>query len=532
MNLYRVFIGVNPGEQEAADLCRWSILEHSTLPVQIDFLYHHQMRDKQLLTRESDDSHDLDYSKFFIPHICEYRGLALYCSANTIWTIDIREVFQFENTRMSLSYVKQSSQKFSNDLLLFNCSHEDCARLDIKNLNTKNFDWLNNHKWCGQNCSTTLNFDYNWIVGLHREPEDGTPKIFNFALDKPWGKDAKLSVTYGAVWAINYNQYKNSLIPPVLPGPFDSISDDIGDIFEDILKYRVDPSCSYYDVTVEDLQMKLEKLNNNAAVAIEADTVDESSDKLAGKGQDYDPFLKSFILGSGGQISTWDKQKNNLIPAVFRGVTKRKHMEICRNTDRDFFYIDTGYIGNGRKKTYHRITKNDMQNLGPVVHRPRDRLAATGVGPRKFRPGRNILLAPPSQKLLMCYNIDLETWLEETTAKLRLYTDREIIIRNKQSRSVRQSTDTMEMALERDVHCLVTFSSIAAVEAILCGKPAITLGPSIANNISSRDLKDIEKPYIPTLDEVEEWLAHVAYCQFTEAEMRDGTAWRILNENV
>lgn len=532
LNLYRVFIGVNEGEQEAADLCRWSILEHSTLPVQIEFLHHNQLRDQNLLDREADSINDLDISKFFIPHLCDYRGLALYCSANFIWTIDIREVFRFENTRMSLAYVKHDSRKFCNDLLLFNCSHEDCTKLETKNLNSKSVDWITQHKWCGQNCSMTLNFDYNWIVGINTEPDDGAPKILNFAVDKPWGKDAKLSVPYGAVWALNLQQYKTSLISPPPPGPFDSITDDIKEIFEDVLKYRVDPGGSYYDVTVEDLQMKIKNLDNNAAVAIEADTVEESSNKLANKGQDYDPFLKSFILGSGGQIGTWDKQKNNTAPAVFRGVTKRKHMEICRNTSRDFYYIDTGYIGNGRKKTYHRITKNDMQNLGPVIHRPRDRLAATGVGPRKFRPGRNILLAPPSQKLLMCYNIDLETWLEETTAKLRLYTDREIITRNKQSRSVRQSTDTMEMALERDVHCLVTFSSIAAVEAILCGKPAITLGPSIANNISSRDLKDIEKPYIPALDEVEEWLAHVAYCQFTEAEMRDGTAWRILNEDV
>jgi hypothetical protein len=45
-------------------------------------------------------------------------------------------------------------------------------------------------------------------------------------------------------------------------------------------------------------------------------------------------------------------------------------------------------------------------------------------------------------------------------------------------------------------------------------------------------LADIEKPYIPTLDEIEEWASHLAYCQFTEAEMRDGTAWRILNEHA
>jgi hypothetical protein len=33
------------------------------------------------------------------------------------------------------------------------------------------------------------------------------------------------------------------------------------------------------------------------------------------------------------------------------------------------------------------------------------------------------------------------------------------------------------------------------------------------------------------MDEVEEWAAHLAYCQFTEYDMRNGTAWRILNDH-
>ncbi len=530
MSFFRVFIGVEPGEQEAAELCRWSILEHSTLPVQVEFLLPETLKNNSIFSKESNNNSDLSYCKFFVPYLSDYRGLAIYCSADMIWQIDIREVFRHEDSRMSLHYVRHDVPKFSNDLLLFNCSHEDCTKLTDKNINTKSLDWLVQHKWCGTNNISTLNFDYNWIVGINQAPDDGTPKILHFALEKPWGKDANLGVPYGAVWAMAKQQYKDSLIIPPAPSAFETVPAEIKQIFEAILKYRVDPECSYYDVTFEDVKMKLEKLNNNAAVAIEADTADESSDKLLNKGQDYDPFLKSFIQGSGGQISTWDKKKDSVVPAVFRGVTKRKHMEACKEASRDFYYIDTGYIGNVRKKTYHRITKNDMQYLGPVIHRPRDRLAATGVGPRKFRPGRNILLAPPSQKLLMCYGIDLDTWLQDTIDNLRLYTDREIIVRNKASRSVRQSTDTMEMALEKDVHCLVTFSSIAAVEAILCGKPAITLGPSIANCITSTSLKEIEKPYIPALDEVEEWLAHVAYCQFTEYEMRDGTAWKILND--
>ena len=236
-------------------------------------------------------------------------------------------------------------------------------------------------------------------------------------------------------------------------------------------------------------------------------------------------------MGCGGQITYWDKTAENMTPVVVRGVTKRKVMEACRARGRDFYYIDTGYFGNTAKgKLYHRITRNDVQYFGPVVDRPSDRLALTGIGFRKFRPGTNILLAPPSQKLLMMYDIDLETWLNTTIEEIKNHTDRPIVIRKKQSRTVRMTEDTMEMALAQDVHCLVTFSSIAAGEALLLGKPAITLGPNAAAPLCSQSISEIENPKIPTLDEVKAWAANLAYNQFTEAEMRNGTAWRILND--
>ena len=246
----------------------------------------------------------------------------------------------------------------------------------------------------------------------------------------------------------------------------------------------------------------------------------------------YDPYLRSFITGSGGQLSTWEKHSNEMTPVVLRGVVRRKEMTVCRAAGRDFYYIDTGYFGNGRKKTYHRITRNDVQNIGPIIDRPGDRLAATGVQFRKFKGGSNILIAPPSQKLLNLYDIVLEDWLEGVQAEIRAHTDRPIVIRTKQGRSARVTTNTMEMALDQDVHCLVTYSSIAAGEALLLGKPAITLGPNAAGALCSQSLDAINNPYVPTLDEVEAWARHLAYCQFTEAEMRDGTAWGILNEHV
>jgi hypothetical protein len=300
---------------------------------------------------------------------------------------------------------------------------------------------------------------------------------------------------------------------------FDNVPPPIKKLFDDILKYRIDPSGEHFGIKMDLLLQELQMLNNNAVHAVDSD----------GK-QDYNPILKSFVQGAGGQITYWDKTSDSMVPVVVRGVTKRKVMDACLEKGRNFFYIDTGYFGNpARGKLYHRITKNNMQYLGPVVDRPRDRLEQTVVRFKKFRPGSNILLAPPSQKLLNVYGIDLDTWLTNTISDIKRHTDRPIVIRKKQDRTTRMTVDTIEMALENDVHCLVTYSSIAATEALLNGKPAFVLGPNAAAPLCRTSVKYIEDPRIPTLDEVENWAANLAYCQFTEAEMRDGTAWRILN---
>jgi hypothetical protein len=294
-------------------------------------------------------------------------------------------------------------------------------------------------------------------------------------------------------------------------------------LFENMLKYRVDPAGSVYGITLPVLTQQLAELPVSNIVSI------DSEYRYQRKGHMYDPILQSFVQGAGGQISNWTKEEFNTTPVVLRGITKRKQMQSCKDTGRDFYYIDTGYFGNGKKKTFHRITKNDVQWFGDIVNRPGDRLEKTGVQIAKMRRGTNILIAPPSQKLLNNYDIVLEEWLANVQAEIKQYSDRPIVIRTKQSRSTRINDDTMEMALSQDVHCLVTFSSIAAGEALLLGKPAITLGPNAAGPLCSHSISEIENPHIPTLDEVDAWARHLAYCQFTEIEMRDGTAWRILN---
>lgn len=312
--------------------------------------------------------------------------------------------------------------------------------------------------------------------------------------------------------------------PQALPlSIFDQAPPEVKLLFENMLKYRVDPAGLVYGITLPILTQQLAELSVSNIVST------DSEYRYERKGHMYDPILQSFVQGAGGQISSWSREEFTTTPVVLRGITKRKQMQACKDAGRDFYYIDTGYFGNGKKKTFHRITRNDVQWFGDIVDRPGDRFSNTGVQLKKMRRGTNILIAPPSQKLLNNYDIVLEEWLETVQAEIRAHTDRPVVIRAKQGRSTRVNDDTMEMALDRDVHCLVTFSSIAAGEALLLGKPAITLGPNAAGPLCSHSISAIENPRIPTLDEVEAWARHLAYCQFTELEMRDGTAWRILN---
>lgn len=549
--MFKIFIGWDSTEPESAEVCKFSILQHSTLPVDIQYLKIDDLRKSGVYTRSNDNDSTTEhtFTRFLVPHLCEYNGWAIYVDSDFLFTSDVRELFQQIDDNIAVSVVKhhyspantvkkgdkpqhQYPRKNWSSLMLFNCSHPALKKLTPLEVSTQSaqvlhrLDWIEDQKTIG-----SLPKEWNWLVNWYHEPDDGAPKALHYTEGGPW-LPACMKTEYGAQWLSVYHKWLESNRPIVQPSVFDTAPSEIKTLFQGILAHRVDPAEQYYPGIKDLILTGIKKLNNQAVFAVEADTMDEINSKHQNKGKDYDPFLKSFIQGSGGQITVWDKVEKSTTPIVVRGVTKRKQMAACHDAGRDYYYIDTGYFGNGRKKLYHRITKNNMQNLGPIIHRPRDRLAATGFRARKFRPGSNILLAPPSQKLLAVYNIDSEQWIQETTDRLRLFTDRNIIVREKAGRSTRVTTDTIEMALERDVHCLVTFSSIAAVEAVLYGKPAIVLGPSAAHHVCSTDCRDIENPLIPTLEQVEEWAAHLAYCQFTENEMRDGTAWQILNDQT
>ena len=522
-------------------MCEYSILKYNR-NAQVIPLKQDELREQKLYWRDNDplSSTEFTFTRFLVPHLCNYQGWALFVDCDFLFQINIEEIFALADNRYAAMVVKHDynppegvkmdgqkqlayPRKNWSSMILWNCGHPNNQKLTTGLVNKETGQFLHRFSWLKDDMIGELNCQYNWLVNHYHEPKDGKPKLIHYTEGGPWFENYQ-HCEYGYHWERMRAEYVQSRTSPPPKHKYESLPNEINRVVDMMCQYRIDPNNEYYPVTKQDLIDQLDNVAPNRVYAV------DSEFRYARKGNIYDPMLENFILGAGGQITTWDMIENQMTPVAIRGIAKRKQIHSCWEKGRDFYYIDTGYFGNGKRKLYHRITKNHLQNIYPTVHRPRDRLAATGWQPTKFRRGRNVLLCPPSAKVMKFFDLDLDQWMEETLTTLKSYTDRPIITRLKQSRSVRQNDDTLAMALSNDVHCLVTFNSIAATEALLLGKPAITLGPNAAQNLCKQSLSEIETPYVPTLDEVEEWAAHLAYSQFTEEEMRSGYAWAILNE--
>lgn len=232
----------------------------------------------------------------------------------------------------------------------------------------------------------------------------------------------------------------------------------------------------------------------------------------------------------------YDVVVDNRVP-MLRGILKYKIMRKCLEDQREFFYVDSGYLGNqvgdsNRRgdKLWHRIVRNDLQS-NQILECPADRWERLRITLQQRRHGRKIILAAPDEKPCRYYGIDREQWLAETMAAIRAHTDRPVVIRERApKRQDRTIHDPLNRVLADDVHCLVTFNSIAAVEAIVAGVPAIVLAPThAAQPVASTQIQDIENPMWPDQSLREAWAHSLAYQQYHVKEMRNGTAMRMID---
>ena len=194
-----------------------------------------------------------------------------------------------------------------------------------------------------------------------------------------------------------------------------------------------------------------------------------------------------------------------------------------------YWFIDSGYTNfiTG-KKLWHRLVKNHIHHsLSKNSYFPADRLHLLPGMPTPWRTdGDAILVVENSKYHYQMFGTTLSAWREQVQTELQKHTDRSVVFRPKELN--RKTRDNLyEHLQESDYYCVITDASSAAIEAVWAGTPIITLGRHISTTVARTRLSDINDLYRGSIGN---WLCAVSYSQFTEKELYDGTALKLIKK--
>ena len=566
-NPLKIYVGWDSREDIAYQICRQSILNTASVPVEIIPLKQRELKKQDLYWRKEDrlGSTEFTFTRFLVPELNGFSGWALFIDCDFVAVDDVKKLFDQIDDRYAVmcahhDYTPEAGIKMDgqiqtvyprknwSSMMLINCGHPSNATLTKSLVNSSKIDgkYLHRFSWLDDSEIGKISHEWNWLVGWYKEPEDGKPKFLHYTEGGPWFEEYA-NCEYASEYYRVEREYLNNIITQQTKS-IDSykreikivdnltLTDDLKESIKALTYSLIDPTGKYYGYSEEYAMTIIQnkfvegKLSKVAAI----DSIDtEGGINYTTKGLNYDEYLQAFMLGCGGVLSDWESEKEKTNPLVIRGLGggSRKAILHCWETDRPFYAIDTGYFGNAgsKAKIWHRVTKNALQNSGPIIDRPDDRLKKFKYN--KFKGGNKILLVPPSDKVMRLFKqSDPEIWVENVIEELKKHTDRPIEIRLKPTRNERITTNTIESALADNVHCLITYNSIAALESLMVGVPAIALGPNCATVLCNTSLEQVEHLNRPSEEEMYSLMKHLSYCQFTREEMINGYAWSIVNE--
>jgi UDP:flavonoid glycosyltransferase YjiC (YdhE family) len=234
--------------------------------------------------------------------------------------------------------------------------------------------------------------------------------------------------------------------------------------------------------------------------------------------------------------------------ACMVGVKSRELFRLHHKAGIPTIYFDKGY-SRGKSNSpvagweYWRVAINHHHPTARLGERlPDDRLRRLGLHIQPWRRrGKRIIVAGSSAKYHEFYGLSEPTrYAEKLIAQLRELSGRPIVYRPKPSWREAVPVDGAAFSrppesldnLLRGAHVLITHGSNSCFEAALAGIPSIVLGEGVAKPISSTKLEAVEAPFVASDRARRQWLAALAYWQWTHAEMASGQAWEFLGKEL
>ncbi len=209
------FIGYDEREAGAFSVLSYSIQRRASQPVAITPLMLEQLRPAGLYWREPNAlaSTDFSFSRFLVPHLCGFRGWAVFSDNDMLMLDDVAHLWKLRDERYAVQVVKHNhvpkeevkflgktqtkyAKKNWSSVMLLNCAR--CTALTPEHVNTASglelhqFKWLANDDLIGE-----LPSKWNHLVGYDAPRKDAS--LAHFTIGGPYFEEYR-DCEYAAEW--------------------------------------------------------------------------------------------------------------------------------------------------------------------------------------------------------------------------------------------------------------------------------------------------------------------------------------------
>ena len=215
----KIFIGWDSREVDAYEVCVKSLLEHSSIPLEIIPLKKNRLKSDGLYQRkEGAVSTDFAFTRFLVPHLSGYSGWSLFIDCDFLFTKDVSELYNMREEKYAVMCVKHDylpknsikmdgqtqvayPRKNWSSCVLWNCNHQSNKIMTPKVVNSESGAYLHRFQWLQDSEIGELPLEWNWLEGEYDKPEE-PPAVIHFTNGGPWFKECQ-NVEYADLWS-NY----------------------------------------------------------------------------------------------------------------------------------------------------------------------------------------------------------------------------------------------------------------------------------------------------------------------------------------
>ena len=204
--MINLFVGFDPREAVAYHVFCNSIIQNTSVPVQITPLVLNQLQ--EFNETHDDRSNDFVYSRFLTPYLSDFKGWTIFADGDMICQGDLKELIDMADPSKAVMVVKhdyqtKATQKYLGNInenyprknwssvILWNCDHPKHKILTPDFVSKQTGKFLHRFSWLDDQDIGELPLEWNWLASEYRVNREA--KLIHFTLGTPCFKDYKNS---------------------------------------------------------------------------------------------------------------------------------------------------------------------------------------------------------------------------------------------------------------------------------------------------------------------------------------------------